>query len=111
VTDHHKREMDRENKSHCIRIYSARGGPIMNRNVFFCLLTAVSGAASASCSSSDDKGMAAAPCSSQDASSPEPEAATPEPEAATPEASTPEAGEAGVLGPMIDPNAVATATG
>src|SRR5882757_3964456 len=103
--------MGRENKSHCIRIYYARGGPIMNRNVFFCLLTAMSGAAATSCSSSDDKGMAAALCSSQDASSPEPEAATPEPEAATPEASTPEAGEAGVLGPMIDPNAVATATG
>jgi Domain of Unknown Function (DUF1259) len=64
---------------------------------------------------------AATPCSSSpDAATPLPdsdipevatsEAATPLPDSDIPEVGTSEAGETGTLGPMIDPNAVATAT-
>jgi hypothetical protein len=79
----------------------------MNHEVVACLFIAAS--AVTSCTSSNDAIAPTPLCPEPDAAMPLPEADTPE--VATSDAATSDAAEAGTLGPMIDPNAVATATG
>jgi hypothetical protein len=76
----------------------------MNRQVFVWLLVTAYSAVVASCNSSKDM-EAPALCNTS------PDSSAPTADAATADASNSEGGEVGALGPAIDPNAVATATG
>ena len=77
----------------------------MNRQVFLWLLVTAYSAVVASCSKSSNDPEAPATCNTS------PDSSAPSADAATADASSSEGGEVGALGPAIDPNAVATATG